>query len=152
MCRQAGVAMHAVQQLEPSQHGLTATDHPVLRNLMANPAIACAEEVRVLCQRLALPKAELAATKATVSAPRHRLKSTWRNGRSFTPRWSTGSLEAGYWSNSPRSQTSQNLALEPFCVLVCHPQGVIQKMLAIFARLRTFIRRSLPIFGGPKFH
>jgi len=91
--------MHAVQQLEPSQHGLTATNHPVLRNLMANPAIACAEEVRVLCQRLALLKADLAATKATASAPRHRLKSTWRNGRSFTPRWSTGSLEAGYWSN-----------------------------------------------------
>ena len=106
--------MHAVQQLEPSPHGLTATDHWVLGTSWPTPAIPYAEKVRVLRQRVALLKAESAASNVSASAPRHRFKSRWRNGRSFTPRRSTGSLEAGYWSNSPGLQTSKNLVLEPF--------------------------------------
>lgn len=56
------------QELDPAQHGLTASDHPVLRGLMADPATAYAEEVRVLRQRVALLEAELAATKVAAGA------------------------------------------------------------------------------------
>jgi hypothetical protein len=64
------MAMQTLQQeLEPLRHGLTATDHPVLRGLSASPTIAYAEEVLVLRQGVALLEAELAATKAAASAP-----------------------------------------------------------------------------------
>lgn len=57
------------QKLDSPEQGLTASDHPVLQGLMADPATAYAEEVRVLRQRVALLEAELAATRVAVVEP-----------------------------------------------------------------------------------
>lgn len=59
---------HELEPTQTAQRGLNAADHPVFRQMMADPAVAYAEEVRSLRQRVALLEAELAATKAT-SAP-----------------------------------------------------------------------------------
>ena len=58
------------QELEPTQHGLNTTGHPVFREMMADPVVAYAEEVRSLRQRVALLESELAATKATATPVR----------------------------------------------------------------------------------
>ena len=55
------------QDFGPAQHGLTANDHPASRALMADPAVAAAEEIRSLRQRVALLEAELAATKTAAA-------------------------------------------------------------------------------------
>lgn len=58
--------MQTVQQeFDPVQHGLTRNGHPVLRQMLADPAVAYAEEVRTLRQRVVLLEAELAAFRAS---------------------------------------------------------------------------------------
>lgn len=57
------------EELDSPEQDLTDSDHPVLQGLMADPAVAYAEEVRVLRQRVAMLEAELAATKVAVTEP-----------------------------------------------------------------------------------
>ncbi len=57
------------QELDPAQHGLIGNGHPAFREMMADPAVAYAEEVRTLRQRVALLEAELAASKASAVRP-----------------------------------------------------------------------------------
>lgn len=62
------MAMQTLQQeLDPAEHPVHS--HPVLRELMADPVTAYAEEVRVLRQRVAMLESELAATKAAQLEP-----------------------------------------------------------------------------------
>ncbi len=60
--------MQTLQQQLGSSQPVTSATHPVLRELMADPVTAYAEEVRILRQRVALLEAELAATKAAQAA------------------------------------------------------------------------------------
>ncbi len=57
------------QEIDPTPQRLRGNDHPVFREMMADPAVAYAEEVRSLRQRVSLLEAELAATKASTVPP-----------------------------------------------------------------------------------